>query len=63
MTLEWRALQRVGLSDLRLSPEVFWDLTPFELSLLLGLDLAASPLTFDRFSALTREFPDADLGE
>jgi uncharacterized phage protein (TIGR02216 family) len=38
--VDWPALARVGLGSLRLAPETFWALTPFELAL-----IAAPPAT------------------
>ncbi|MEM0945808.1 MAG: rcc01693 family protein [Pseudomonadota bacterium] len=55
---DWPALMRAGLRGLRLSPEVFWRLTPAELAFLLGSDAGEGPLTRDRLEALSRAWPD-----
>ena len=34
--IAWPGLMRLGLVQLRLAPEVFWDLTPAELMLMAG---------------------------
>lgn len=36
--LPWADLLRLGVGDLRLAPDVFWNLTPAELMLLAGMD-------------------------
>ena len=35
---DWAALMRLGLGHLRLNPAQFWDLSPRELMVMLGLD-------------------------
>jgi len=35
---DWPALMRLGLGQLRLSPDQFWRLTPAELALMAGLN-------------------------
>ncbi len=55
---DWPALMRVGLCDLRLSPDVFWRLTPLELKLMLGADGAAPGLSRARLDELVAAFPD-----
>lgn len=57
-TLNWGALLRAGLSDLRLTPDQFWALTPGELMLLLGLDRGSSPMVRTRLDELCAAFPD-----
>lgn len=60
--VDWDALMRAGLGALRLSPEVFWCMTPRELSRALeGAGLVpgpASALRHDDLEALMKEFPD-----
>ena len=56
--LDWPALLRAGLQTLRLRPREFWDLTPAELSLMLGLDQRPVPMTRARFLALCGQHPD-----
>ena len=43
--LDWPALMRLGLRQLRLHPRDFWALTPAELLLMAGLEAGAGPLT------------------
>ena len=49
---------RAGLHGLRLCPEVFWALTPYELTLMLGMSTGQGALTRDRLEELARAFPD-----
>jgi uncharacterized phage protein (TIGR02216 family) len=56
--IAWPQLMRLGLADLRLTPEAFWNLTPVELMLMAGLGQGpASPSRAD-FAALAARFPD-----
>ncbi len=48
-----------GLHHLRLTPDVFWRLTPAELSVMLGLGWKSRPLNRDRLNDLLRIYPDA----
>lgn len=59
---DWPGLLRAGLCGVGLRPEEFWRLTPAELMLMLGRDMAAAPLSRDRLDELARAFPD-DLKE
>ncbi len=34
--IDWPALLRLGLHELRLAPETFWQLTPWELRMMAG---------------------------
>ena len=43
--IAWPGLMRLGLVQLRLPPEVFWDLTPAELMLMAGLGGGRPALT------------------
>jgi uncharacterized phage protein (TIGR02216 family) len=61
--IDWRGLMRVGLHDLRLTPEQFWRLTPAELRLMMGLEAAAPPLTRARLAELAAAFPDVKKGD
>lgn len=56
--LEWPALMRAGLQGLRLTPDVFWDLTPAELQLMLGEPGSAAPLLSKGLDALMAAWPD-----
>lgn len=56
--IDWAGLLRVGLHELRLSPEVFWRLTPVELRIMRGAEAMAPPLTRARLEELAKSFPD-----
>lgn len=58
MQLDWPALLRAGLRDLRLTPQQFWALTPAELGLMLGLNGYNAPLGRAGLNGLIRAFPD-----
>ena len=58
MSFPWNAALAFGLGRLRLAPEVFWRMTPRELTALAG-PAAAPPLRRDELAALMRRFPDA----
>lgn len=55
---DWPALMRAGLHELRLSPEVFWALTPCELETMLGRTGRPPALSRARFEAMAAAFPD-----
>ena len=57
--IDWPGLMRVGLADLRLTPEVFWRLTPMELKIMLGADRTSPALTRARLDELAAAYPDA----
>ena len=57
-SLDWPALIRAGLRDLRLTPDLFWGLTPFELGLMLGLDQSKAPMNRAGLEEMIRAFPD-----
>ena len=59
-TLDWPALMRAGLVQLRLSPVAFWRLTPAELQLMLNLEAQNPPMDRDRLSRLMAQFPDPE---
>lgn len=69
---DWPALLKLGLRHLRLSPEAFWALTPWELRLMLGAQAGAAGLDpaglgragLDRRSLqqLMARFPDPAQG-
>lgn len=61
--MDWPGLMRAGLQELRLTPEVFWKLTPIELRIMLGADHAAPMLTRARLEELAAQFPDIGKGE
>lgn len=55
----WAKLMRLGMVDLRLSPDRFWALTPAELLLMAGIDADASTsLSRGSFADLAARFPD-----
>jgi uncharacterized phage protein (TIGR02216 family) len=56
--LDWAGLMRAGLVGLRLTPEAFWQLTPAELMLMLGLSGGSAPMRRARLDDLLRAFPD-----
>lgn len=56
--LDWPALMRAGLQGLRLTPDVFWDLTPAELQLMLGEPGRTAPLLSKGLDALIAAWPD-----
>ena len=49
---------RAGMRGLGLKPREFWDLTPAELALMLGIEFGAGAMTRGRLGALMAEFPD-----
>ncbi|RGP36819.1 phage tail assembly chaperone [Pseudotabrizicola alkalilacus] len=57
-SIDWPGLIRVGLHQLGLEPGVFWCLTPVELRIMLGADVAHPPLTRARLAELAAAFPD-----
>ncbi|MEL6452021.1 MAG: rcc01693 family protein [Pseudomonadota bacterium] len=56
--LDWPALMRAGMQGLRLTPEVFWALTPAELQVMLGDPGQTAPLLSDGLEALMAAWPD-----
>ena len=60
-TLDWPGLMRAGMRDLRLLPDQFWQLTPSELALMLGVEPAPARMTRDRLADLLMKFPDAPV--
>ena len=59
--LDWPALMQAGMRGLRLSPDVFWGLTPAELRLMLGE--TAAPMNRAGLEALLAAYPDGGNGE
>ena len=55
----WPELMRLGLTRLRLEPDVFWDLTPVELMLMAGGGGGREALTRGGLEDLVARFPDA----
>ncbi len=60
---DWPALMRAGMVGLRLEPARFWDLTPAELKLMLGVEGAGAPLRRDGLEALMVAYPDTSEGD
>ena len=58
---DWPALMRAGLAGLGLRPAEFWALTPIELRLMLGTEVAAAGLTRAGLAALQAAFPDKEV--
>jgi uncharacterized phage protein (TIGR02216 family) len=58
MRIDWAGLMQVGLFQLKLSPKEFWQLTPLELRVMLGVDQTAAPLTRSGLEELSKSFPD-----
>ena len=56
--LDWPGLMRAGMRGLGLKPREFWDLTPAELALMLGIEFGAGAMTRGRLDTLMAEFPD-----
>lgn len=56
--LDWSGLMRAGIRGLGLKPCEFWDLTPAELALMLGIEFGAGAMTRGRLDTLMAEFPD-----
>lgn len=56
--MDWTGLIRLGLRDLRLSPENFWALTPIELLVIAGKEAGSGPMTRAALGALVRAYPD-----
>ena len=50
---------RAGIRGLGLTPAEFWDLTPAELALMLGIEFGAGAMTRSRLGDLMARFPDA----
>lgn len=62
---DWSALMRAGIAGLRLTPEQFWALTPYELRLMLGhTEAPQAAMDRSRLTQLMQDFPDMnDLKE
>ena len=56
--IDWPALMRFGLAELRLSPETFWELTPAELQTYAGETSGAAAMSRAGLDALLARFPD-----
>lgn len=58
MKVCWAKLMRLGMVELRLTPEAFWALTPAELMLMSGAFAGAETLSRGGFAELSALFPD-----
>lgn len=56
--MDWRNLIYVGLHRLGLTPDVFWQLTPAELAIMIGVGPETQPLSRARLDELLTAFPD-----
>lgn len=56
--IAWPELIELGLVRLRLTPEVFWGLTPAELMLMAGQGSGRAALSRAGLAALAARFPD-----
>lgn len=59
---DWASLLRAGIGGLRLTPDQFWDLTPAELKMMLGV-VDSAAMQRDGLEALMQAFPDTDAGD
>ena len=48
----------LGIYHLRLRPDQFWVLTPYEIGVMLGFQNTAPPLNANELSKLMRRYPD-----
>ena len=60
---DWPGLMRAGLLGLRLTPAQFWELTPAELTLMLGAPCGRPPIDRAALEQLARQFPDGTGGK
>lgn len=56
--IAWPRLMRLGLVDLRLKPDEFWNLTPAELMLMAGFDEPRAALSQAGLLDLMARYPD-----
>lgn len=56
--MNWTALMAIGLGQLRLSPEVFWSMTPRELAACTGGLASTVPMTREALERLAAQHPD-----
>lgn len=61
--IDWRALHEFALRGLKLRPDLFWSLTPYEFTLLSGLDAGGERFGAARLSRLMELFPDGRTDE
>jgi uncharacterized phage protein (TIGR02216 family) len=58
VAFDWPGLLRLGLMQLRLRPDQFWALTPWELALMLGHGPVANTMNRNRLQDLIAAYPD-----
>lgn len=56
--LDFAGMLRSGLCGLGLNPAQFWDLTPAELAMMLGIEAGQGAMTRARLEAMAARFPD-----
>ena len=56
----WAGLLRVGVGQLRLTPEQFWALTPAEFMMMAGIEGPHAAMGRARLDALLAAFPDGE---
>jgi uncharacterized phage protein (TIGR02216 family) len=61
--IAWPRLMQVGLGRLRLTPEVFWNLTPAEFMLMAGPGEGRAALSRAGLAELSARFPDMPAGQ
>lgn len=57
--IAWHRLMRLGLAQMGLRPDEFWNLTPAELMLMAGSGEGREALTRSGLEELAARFPDA----
>lgn len=60
--LDWPGLMRAGMRGLGLTPAEFWQLTPVELLVMMGIGGADAPMGRARLEELARAYPDSEEG-
>ena len=58
--IDWAALLKLGLGQMRLHPDHFWALTPAELGLMAGLSKKDKALGRGWLDALCAQWPDTE---
>ncbi|MBB5722062.1 putative phage protein (TIGR02216 family) [Loktanella ponticola] len=58
MKFDWPALLKAGVRGLSLRPDQFWQLTPAEFRLMLGIDAGSAPMGRSALDALSQAYPD-----
>jgi uncharacterized phage protein (TIGR02216 family) len=58
MKFDWPALLKAGVRGLGLRPDQFWQLTPAEFRMMLGIDAGSAPMGRSALDALSQAYPD-----